>query len=189
MPERLHQRKVIRDAVRALLLGRTAASDRVFGMRMLPFRKIELPALAVYWTTEPVDPASRSTAPRYLKRTVTIAIEAAVVAGDEADPAEDQMDAIALQIEDAMHADDQLGLPDVVHDTVLAGSDNDIAADADGVYSVIRLLYDVEYETPAPDPDATPVVDEFSTADIRYDLSGGQEDEDQAHDTLTGLEE
>ena len=49
MADPVHQRQLIRHAVvAALKAAATSAGDRVFAARMVPFRRLELPAIAVY---------------------------------------------------------------------------------------------------------------------------------------------
>lgn len=99
-----HQRKLIRQAVVALLVAaNTDAGARVKDTLVDSVRKKDLPSIAVYTTEEDVLPASESTAPRELTRTVTVGISA-WVAHSAAVPASVAMDDIAAQIEAAMDA-------------------------------------------------------------------------------------
>src|SRR5918912_779283 len=107
-----HQREVIRKAVQGqLLAANTAAQDRVFATRLVPYRRMQLPAFAVYTPEEPVDPASQRTAPRELKRNLRLVVEAAVNEGAilRAAPVQnvdDALDDLALDIERAIDADE-----------------------------------------------------------------------------------
>jgi hypothetical protein len=177
----LHQRQVIREAARDALRGRTAAGARVYETRVVPLRKLELPAVSVYTLEEEVDPASSSTAPRELKRTVDLAIEALVKQGDNVD---DAIDAIALEIERAMHADPTLG--GAASDSVLASTEIDVLEESDRVVGMARLVYSVTYYTWAPDS-ADVALPDLSTVGIRHDLGGAVHEDDEARDTIEGL--
>src|SRR6266540_3539367 len=114
-----HQRKLIREAVRAQLAGKTSAEDRVFKSRILPYGDLDLPAIAVYTRTEPVDEASRSTAPRELTRNLQLVVEGAVKLSEDVD---DAIDDLAAEIESAVDADETFGVA-AVDDSFLASTD------------------------------------------------------------------
>lgn len=99
-----HQRKLIRKSVVALLVsGGTAAGARVKSTRVEPHKKSQLPAIAVYTLKEPVDPASKDTAPRELTRDLKLEVVGWVGVTDP-DTVDDAMDDLAEQIEAAMEA-------------------------------------------------------------------------------------
>lgn len=179
----LHQRQRIREAAKAALVGKTAVGDRVHETRILPWKKIELPAIAVYTLNEEVDPESARSAPRELERTVELAIEAFVEAGDNVD---DALDALALQIERAMHADETLG--GTASDSILSSSEMAVLKDGEKLAGTIGLTYSVRYFTYAPDA-ADVHLNEFATADIRHNLGNVVHPDNEAHDRLTGLDE
>jgi len=177
-----HPRQEIRHAVATQLTGATAAGTRVFRTRVLPYKRVELPALAVYTPTETVN-VDVDTAPRELERSPELVIEGAVkAAGSE--NVDDALDAMALEIENALHADPTFG--GVAADAVLSSTELDIIEDGDTLVGLVKLTYKVEYFAPAAVP---PVLDDFKTADIRHNLSGAQHVDNQAHDSITGLEE
>lgn len=180
---RKHQRQLIREAAKAALLGKTAAGDRVYETRLIPYRRLELPALAVYALEEEVDSESARTAPRELARDLDLAIEGVVLPGENVD---DALDALALQVETAIHADETLG--GTASDAILTGTEIDILIDGEEEMGVVRLIYRTRYYTYAPDA-ADVELDDFQTADIRTSLGGAVAEEDQAHDRLEGLGE
>lgn len=177
----LHRRQLIREAAAAALKGKTDAGDRVYETRLVPYRLLELPAIAVYSLDESTEEASRSTAPRELERDLELAIEGAVKQGENVD---DAMDALALEIERVMHADPTLG--GVASDTFLSGTEFFVDVESDRPAGVIRLVYRTRYYTQAPDP-ADVQLDDFATADIRTSLAGKDHQDDQAHDRLENL--
>lgn len=101
-----HQRKLIRQAVVALLAGaNTAAGARVMGFRTEAYRKGDLPAISVYSLHEDVDPDSALMQPIELTRKLQLEIAAWVLHSDSGVHVDDAMDNIAEQIEAAMASD------------------------------------------------------------------------------------
>lgn len=175
-----HQRQVIREAVKAQLLGRTAAGPRVFETRELPLKRLELPALSVYALEEAVDAASASTAPRELKRRLQLAIEGVVVLGADID---DALDALALQVERAVDADETFG--GAASDSILTSTEIGIKTEAERPTGHIRLTYAVTYFTDAPAAADQPTLQDFLTADVKTNLSGTTAPGNQAEDRVT----
>ena len=142
-----HQRKLIRDAIVARLVGNTDAGDRVYSNRATALRV--LPAILVYTQDE----SSRvfDEGPRTLERTARISIEIAVQFTDE-EQLDDRLDAIADQIETLMHADEQLrdgeGVP-LCSDAVLTGTEMQVVDDGRQPIGAARLTYEVRYYTDA----------------------------------------
>jgi len=179
----LHQRHQIRHAAKAALLNQTIAEDRVEATRKVPWRPSELPALAIYTLEETVAPASVETAPRELERRLQLALEGAVRVDAAVD---DALDAFAVEIERAIHADDTLG--GTASDAVLEGTEVlGPFADGDQLVAVIRLTYGVTYYTYAPEA-GDDDLDDFKTADVHYDLKGEQEPANQAEDLVEDLD-
>lgn len=175
-----HQRKVIRDSVVRLLVNSTDALDRVFPTRVATLRKGDLPALAVYALEESVDPESFNTAPRELTRKLQLAIEVYVRQGENVD---DAVDAICVQVERAMDADETFGK--VCGRSILASTQITVIELGDLPVGVARLVYDVTYYTSAPDAaDVTP--DDLKTIDAKTSLEGIA---DSVEDKLTGLDQ
>lgn len=173
-----HQRKLIRDAVKAALIGTapgyaTAAGARVESQRVFAWKENQLPAISVYTVEEPVDPSSRNTAPRTLKRNLQLAIECAVKAGTNVD---DAIDALAEQVERAMHFDETFG--GVCGDSILSATDIEVATEGGLLVGMCRLLYAVTYNTGAPEAEDLEL-DNFESAGIRTNLSNGQDVEDE----------
>lgn len=178
----LHQRQLIREAAKAALVGKTAAGDRVFETRAIPFKRLELPAISIYALEEAVDPTSKSTAPRELKRTLQLAIEALVEQGDNVD---DAIDSISLEIERAIHADETLG--GTASDCILSSTDTDIIEEGSRLVGVASLTFAVDYYTYAPEAAPDEELADFARADIRYDPGRSVHEDAQAHDRLDSL--
>lgn len=177
----MHERRAIREAIRTQLTGETAAGARVFETRQAPLRTDELPAIAIYTEDESVDPASGSTAPRELRRTVNIAIEAWARAAADVD---DVLDELALEIETAMDSDLEFG--GTAYHSVLLSTEVGLKLDGDRPMGAIRLVYAVTYHT---DLRVGEPEDLFDKAEITYNLENAQHEDDQAHDTLEDIHE
>lgn len=175
----MHQRKVIRDAVVAALVGQTAAGARVTPSKVRDHRVIQLPAISVYTLSEPIDQDSMSRRPARLKRLLSVDV-AIAVAHSEANPADDQMDAIAEQVEAVMDADPFLGGVCGYDGLVLANTDIEINDEADPPVGVARLTYTVPYDF---DATAEPVLAEFLTAASTTIVDGATE-ENAAQDII-----
>lgn len=174
-----HRRQQIREAVAAALVAAgTVAGDRVYTTRMWPYRRAQLPALAVYSLEEPVDPESRATSPRRLTRNLQLAVEGAVEATEGVD---DDLDDLALEVERAMHADDTLG--GLAGDVLLSSTELAVLEEGAKPVGLVRLVYEVTYNTYAPEA-ADVVVGDLDTIGIRYSLGGTQATADQARDTI-----
>lgn len=155
-----HPRQVIRHAVVAQLINKTGAGTRVYPDRRIPFQRVELPALAVYVPTESVEIQSRATAPRELDRRAQAVVEVLV---QQAEGVDDALDALALEVENALHADWTLG--GVASDLLLTSTETEVVDTGKQLIGVARLEFEVRYYT-----EAVPVaaLDDFKTADVRY---------------------
>lgn len=174
-----HQRQLIREAVRAQLLGKTAAEDRVYATRTKAWREPELPGIEVFALEESVDAASKSTAPRRLERTLRLAVVGIVAFTANADDAADEL---AREIEAAMHVDETLGgtaayslLVSTVGPTVSEEGKVEIVG--------VRLVYAIDYETELAATEATGP--DFTTANVRHNVGGAVHPDDEAQDHIT----
>lgn len=174
-----HQRQLIRAAVVTALTNATAAGARVLATRSAPWGRTELPGIAVYTSSESVDPESINTAPRELTRTVELIIEATSEATADVD---DALDALSVSVERAMNRDVTLG--GVCGDMVLSSSDLEVYGEGKTLIGLLRLTYDVTYRTNVPEVEDT-AFDDFTTADTLFNLGGAQEVGNQAEDLVT----
>ncbi len=174
-----HERQEIRDAVVAQLMGETAAETRVLSSRRAPVQMEQLPAIGVYTIVETIDPASKKSTPRELKRIVTVAIQAWVMALSVSALA-DALDDIALEIETAM--DSSVSLDGYAFDSV--GPETEIGIELDGAKPIgcVTLTYEATYHTGLR---VTEPEDIFDSVDLHTSLNGEQDDEDdQANDLI-----
>jgi hypothetical protein len=141
-----HQRAVIGEKIRDLLIAaNTVAGERVYLNRFLTMRNRELPAILVYPLTESIDPASRSSAPRELRRYLEVAIDGLVGAETDADA---RMNELGEEIEAALHADPYLD--DEAGDSILVDVDMGVEMVGDRQVGRLAMTYAVTYHTEAP---------------------------------------
>jgi hypothetical protein len=144
----MHERAAIRQAVVSILKGTapdyaTDAGDRVSTSRLAPQRGKLLPAIAVYILDEVVDDVVGTA----LRRTATLAIDvwAATRLPDEL---EDQLDTMALQVEDAIEADPFLGLGLIVfRGARIESTEIGVKLETDQPVGCAHLEFSVVYET------------------------------------------
>lgn len=181
----LHPRQKIREAAKAALVGKTAAGAKVYETRTVPFRLVDCPAISVYTPGDSVDvDRSLQSSTRTLDRTLTLEIVAAVKGGGNVD---DDLDAIALEIERAMHLDWTLG--GTCADSILTDTETDVKKDGDQFIGFVLLEYTVFYTSEAPDHSEAPDLDALESVDVRYSLKNQQAPADRANDLITGLGE
>ncbi len=125
------------------LKGATLALDRVFPNRAKPLRSVTLPAIMVY-TSEEQRTAEVSEAPRILQRTTRLAVQVVVDAGAEAE-LEGTLDALALQIENAISSDPTLG--GACADLVYAETSSDVGEESGRAVLAAQIEFDVVHET------------------------------------------
>jgi hypothetical protein len=174
-----HERTELRDAVQAqLIAASTSAGSRVTKSRLAPLPQSELPALSVY--TEDEVSTGKDTAPRELTRTVTLAVEGWAVATADID---DALDALALEIEEAMDSD--LNFGGTAADSVLVGTEFGLKMDGNRPMGAVRLSYAVTYFTGLRNDELD---DDLGTVGVNYSLGGAQAEDDQAQDIIEDLD-
>ena len=138
-----HMRQMIREAVVARLLGATAAQDRVYASRLGPWAT--LPGIGVYTLGETIDQGRTleggGRRPAVLGRTLRLAISGFVAVTDYLD---EQLDALALEIEDLMV--EPLGL-DAILDVRLVETTIEMYEESDRQVGGVRLAFEVTYFT------------------------------------------
>lgn len=184
---RLHPRHRIRHRVVDLLVAAaTAAGSRVVASRRSPWRKPQLPAIAVYCLEEEVDISIID--PRELERRVDLVIEAAAIADSDLD---DALDALCLQVEAAMILDRKLAGTAV--DSYLKSTRLELSDDGEREIGAALLTYQVTYRTVGyglGDESITGLessagtLDDFLTAATARSLEGTQAEDDQSTDEL-----
>lgn len=171
----VHQRKTIRDGIAAALVAAgTSAGDRVYPTRVVPWKRLELPAVSVYVLSESSDDGQ--TAPREYKRKAQISVEAAVKPGGSVD---DALDQLALEIEEAMSSDVTFGGKCV--DCTLTTTELEVMEKGDELVGFLQQVYAVTYYTDIP----TAVLDDLETIAAETSLGGLQATADRMKDTVT----
>ena len=138
----IHPRQEIREAVVALLKRAVVSTDgRVFPTREVPWRRTELPAIAVYALEES---SQQKNLDGDLERDVIVAVQAVTQLGEGID---DALDALSLEIETVMAEDPTLG--GTAMDSFLGGTEIAVDENTARPTGAIRLAYQIRYNTPA----------------------------------------
>lgn len=170
-----HPRKLIRQAVVALLTGATSAGARVQGTRVEPYRASQLPSISVYTLNDPTD--TSVTTDR--ERTHVLELEiAGFVAHTDAISVDDAMDDLAEEIEAAMLANPYLVIDGVrlAGEVQLVGTIMEVREDdarSSPLVGVIVLTYEVTYRV---DLVAAAPVDDFLRAGVTLRIEGAGDD-------------
>jgi hypothetical protein len=173
-----HPRQEIRSAVRAALLGTTASGERVYTNRKLPHQFRELPAINIYTLEETVVDGGMNMAPRELTREMALVIEGWVAVSDE--QPDDAMDALAGEIETAMHADFYFG--GTAADSILDSTTLEVLDDGDRLMGMVALIYTIKYRTVVPVPPES--LEDFERAGVTYNLGNQVQLDDAAQDLV-----
>lgn len=134
-----HPRTNIRQAIATILTGTTDAGSRVYATQVAQFWDIPLPAILIYARSEASSPVGRS--PKSISRTLRIAVEVRAKADEAMD---DALDAIALQVEQAIDAKPTLN--GTVQSCALVSTEIDVNPAGEYPLGAIRLTYEVIYE-------------------------------------------
>lgn len=137
----MHARGQIKQAVATAVTGLATTSSRVFVQRTEPLQDEELPALLVYSLTE-TSSAETIGAPRLLRRTLQVMVEAVVKAQGDTTTVLDQ---IAVEVETAIAGNVPLNA--LVKNLMLESSTTVITGEGELPASGLRLQYAAEYMT------------------------------------------
>ena len=136
-----HIRKQIRDRVAsALTTGASLAQRRVYASRVYPLTESQLPAIAVYSASE--SSGLQTIGVRTLMRELSLNVEVYVRVNEKFD---DDIDALCVQIEEAIAAD--FTLNGLVKETILTSTEIDFDGEAERPVGVARLTYTIRYVT------------------------------------------
>ena len=136
-----HVRKQIRDRVAATVsAAATLVSGRVYTTRLYPLTEANLPAVTVYTGQE--TSALQTIGARTLMRNLDVAVDIYVRATSTTD---DDVDAIAVQIEEAI-ADD-FTVNGLAKSAVLTGTDIDFSGETEQPVGIARLTFTIQYIT------------------------------------------
>ncbi len=138
----MHQRQAIRTAMVSQLLRKTLAGERVFPTRNAPWRRIDLPGVAVYAMEETASEG---------RRKLKLAVLLVVALDDQVDAA---LDDLAAEVEAAIGADPSLGRT-VLGAATYAGMTAEIAEEQGLAVGAMRLTYEASYPDLARSMSAT----------------------------------
>lgn len=183
-------RKLIREAAKAMLVGKTVAGANVASSRPNPLSqrpsahggKEELPAIIIYTRSTKSEVFDES--PRRYRHEAELAIECACEILPDQD-LDDQLDDFEQQAIDALLVDDSLG--GLTEDLLLTGSTNTIADAGEKLLGAVIITFQAVYFTDLPESiiDDMPHLDAVHT---EYSLDGKQGDtRDRAKTHLEGL--
>lgn len=167
-----HPRTVIRNASAAILLAaQTDCGASVFPSRARKLWQHELPGMLVYTLTE--DCSGHDSAPREVKRALSLVVQI-MVEGDtertkenEGEPlADEQLDTICKQVEDALAADDTLN--GTTGDCRLMRTEIHLIEDGDDVTLAAVMTWAVDYYTYMPE---SVELDDFVTQHQDWDIA------------------
>ena len=140
-----HVRKQIRDKVADLLKANVSLVKRcVYTTRVHPLNDTNLPAISVYTGTETSQRLQGGVTD--MIRELSLEIDCYV---RETSSFDDDVDAIAVQVEEAMAT--KFTLDGLAKFTVLTSTQIQFDGDADQILGVAKLTYSVQYVTPIND--------------------------------------
>ncbi len=136
-----HVRKQIRDRMASTIsTGATLVSSRVYTTRVYPLTDANLPAITVYTGSEVSSRLNMGL--NDLNRSLTVDVDVYVRATSTFD---DDVDAIAVQIEEAIAGD--FTVNGLAKEAVLTGTEIQFSGDAEQPIGVAKLTYSVRYVT------------------------------------------
>jgi hypothetical protein len=136
-----HVRKQIRDRIESTLATAvTLATGGVYASRVYPLTEAKLPAVTVYTSSEQSD--LQTMGARTLVRDLSVGVDIYVRMTSTFD---DDVDAIATQIEEALAADYTLN--GLSKDTVLNSTEIEFSGETEQPVGIARLTYRVRYVT------------------------------------------
>lgn len=136
-----HVRQQIRERIVSVLNSNvTLVSNRVYGTRVYSFSEADLPAITVYAGSE--TSGLQTVGLKTSQRIVSIQVDAYVRATSDFD---DDVDAIAVQIEEAIAND--FTVNGLAKTAVLSSTEMNFSGEAEQPIGSARLTFDVRYDT------------------------------------------
>ena len=185
----VHERKQIRDKIKALLLGAaTQAGSNVYTNRMLSFFESELPSLNVLTFSESSE--IRNNTPQIIERNLDVHVE---IRAEDNDLVDDTLDEISEEVENAIGIDFFTNNPyfnlDFIEDIYLKMTTGEVEA-MDGRQQIGKqtLIYSLKYIS--EQPKASPLKDDIKDLeriDVDYEQSPVDQDID-AEDIIDDLQ-
>ena len=136
-----HVRKLIRDNITTTLTGLATTGSNVFQTRLFPLGESKLPALCIYTNTESTEYGTIKL-PRTQVRTLEVIVEAYV---KDASGLDNALDAIAVEIEEALHTDVTRG--GYAKDTKITSFDADYTGEGEQSVGIGRFTISIIYVT------------------------------------------
>jgi hypothetical protein len=139
-----HKRKEIRDKVVELLIAaNTDAGTKVYGDRVKALKSDEYPSIVVFCRSETAE--IDTDGPRTYARFLQCVIEGCISTDLETDGSiDDAMEALALEIENVLYANNWLGL-DGVLGSRLVRTELEFATNGAKPLGVVQLTYEINY--------------------------------------------
>ncbi|MGL6222395.1 MAG: hypothetical protein ACRC6L_02325 [Steroidobacteraceae bacterium] len=188
----MQERRVLRNAAKAALLGKTRAGSKVESSRPNPLSQQpsalggtdELPVIVIYTRTTKSDVFDES--PRRYKHKVELIVECAL-AFSPGSVIDDDLDGFEDEVLRALLVDETLG--GAVDDLQLVGSSNVINGEGDRLLGAVVVTMEATVYTIAPYVDTLDLPD-LTSVNTQYNLSGDQPDEaDRAKSNIEGLDQ
>lgn len=186
----MNPRRLIRDAAKAALIGKTIAGTRVESGRPTPLSQQphaagglnELPAIIVYTRSTTSEIFDES--PRRYKHEAELVVECACEIGPDG-AIDDQLDDFEDQVVQALLIDDTLG--GTADDLVLTGSTNTIDGTGNKLLGAVIISLQARFYTYAPLP-GTQDLPDLNSVHTQYSLGGTQPDpRDRAQTHIEGF--
>lgn len=168
-----HGRKLIRHAVRDLLINKTSAGERIYTNRRTALWDNALPAIVIFTTSQ--DDELYSVSPRELMRTAQIGIEL-VVAKEGEIPLDDEMDDLCEQVERVLFNNPMLRRSINSKDSPVARPILPLRTETDTNYDGLkpigglRMNWEAIYFQSAGEYETCALAD-FKTTEIDWDLA------------------
>lgn len=166
----MHYRKIIRDNIVNKLKGNityNAQAVPVHQTRVIPYWKIQLPAIAVYMLQDTSE--HKQSAPREYWRDLQLVVQ--IIIKEEAGKiTDDIIDEIAEQIELIFFKDPWIN--DKVDDSDLVSTAIAVKEEGDILYSAASMIWNTEYRSEAPPAQESPTVEDFELANIGIGIDG-----------------
>lgn len=143
-----HLRQQLRARAATTVTSLTTTGTNVFQGRVYPITQAQLPCLLVYTSNEEVEHGTL-TPPRKLFRKLELVIEGRATAASNL---EDTLDTIAKEVEVALYGDRTLN--SLARDSNLLRTEVELTAQGEKSHGLVRLTYEVFYQTTEGTPDA-----------------------------------
>lgn len=187
----MNARRLIREAARTALLGKTRAGANVQSNRPNPLSqrpsamggREELPVVIIY--TRQTRSQVFDESPRRYRHEAELVVECALEIGQDQE-IDDELDAFEQEVLEAMLLDETLG--GTADDVQLSGSTNTISDAGAKLLGAVVITFNAVFYTDAPFP-GTQDLPDLERVHVEYSLSGEQDNPaDRAKTDIEGLQ-